>query len=107
LSNGRLNVLEDKVQVSFEKVLGESFHKKDHGGEESDLFSTFVVVNGRRVPTAFMLKGRGLKKPELTIADCGKNGDQLVRLVQSPAELFVIQFVGAVSENWLYATKRG
>jgi hypothetical protein len=99
LTNGRLEVLEDEVQVSFERILGESFHKKDHGGEESDLFSTFLTVNGRRVPTAFLLKGRGLKKPELTIADCGKNGDQIVRLLQSPAELFVIQYVGAVSEN--------
>lgn len=34
----------------------------------------------------------------MTIADCGKNGDQIVRLFESPAELFVVQFVGAISE---------
>ena len=33
-----------------------------------------------------------------TYADCGKNGDQLLRLFDSPAELFVVQFVGIVSE---------
>ena len=35
----------------------------------------------------------------MQIGDCGKNGDQLVRLFESPAKLFVVQFVGAVSDN--------
>ena len=34
----------------------------------------------------------------MRIADCGHNGDQLVRLFESPAKLFVVQFVGVVSE---------
>jgi hypothetical protein len=53
---------------------------------------------GRRRPAAFLLKGNGLTRSELSIADCGKNGDQLLRLFQSAAELFVIQYVGPVSE---------
>jgi hypothetical protein len=99
LKNGRIEAAEDDIQLNLEKMIGESFHKKDHGGEENDLYTTLLTVNGRRVPTAFMLKGRGLTKNEMTIADCGKNGDQLVRLMQSPAELFIVQFVGNVSEN--------
>jgi hypothetical protein len=47
---------------------------------------------------AFLLKGNGLKRREMRIADCGHNGDQLVRLFQSPARLFVVQFVGTISE---------
>ena len=35
----------------------------------------------------------------MELADCGKNGDQGLRLVQSPADLFVVQFVGEVSES--------
>ena len=35
----------------------------------------------------------------MEIADCGTNGDQVVRLFQSPADLFVIQFVGNISET--------
>jgi hypothetical protein len=35
----------------------------------------------------------------MEISDCGKNGDQLVRLLDSPAQLFFVQFVGNISEN--------
>jgi hypothetical protein len=34
----------------------------------------------------------------MEIRDCGANGDQLVRLVESPARLFIVQFVGNVAE---------
>jgi hypothetical protein len=34
----------------------------------------------------------------MTIADCGRSGDQLVRLFNSPADLFAIQFVGRIAE---------
>jgi hypothetical protein len=46
-----------------------------------------------------MLKGNGLRRAKLEIRDCGKNGDQLVRLFDSPATLFVVQYVGNISEN--------
>lgn len=45
-----------------------------------------------------MLKGNGLKAPTMEIKHCGKNGDQIVRLFESPAELFIVQFVGNISE---------
>jgi hypothetical protein len=59
---------------------------------------TNIVVNGARRATAFLLKGNGLRSKTMEISDCGKNGDQLVRLFESPAELFIVQFVGNVSE---------
>ena len=34
----------------------------------------------------------------MEIGDCGKNGDQLLRLFDSPAQLFVVQYVGNISE---------
>jgi hypothetical protein len=34
----------------------------------------------------------------MEICNCGKNGDQIVRLFESPAQLFIVQFVGEVSE---------
>ncbi len=94
-----LDMSEDAIQMILEQIVNEPFHKKDWGGEENDLYTSNMLVQGRRVATAFLLKGNGLKKQVLEIADCGKNGDQIVRLVQSPAELFIIQFVGEVSEN--------
>lgn len=49
----------------------------------NDLYTANVVLNGVRRPTAFLLKGNGLKKREMNIGDCGKNGDQIVRLFES------------------------
>lgn len=99
LPKGFLDYGEDRVQIALEQILDVPFHKKDWGGEGNDLYTANVVVNGRRVATAFLLKGNGLKRKEMRIADCGKNGDQILRLLQSPAELFVVQYVGPISEG--------
>lgn len=100
LLNGFLDWSEDKVQVALEQILGISFHKKDWAGEFNDLYTTNVIVNGQRRSTAFLLKGNGIKRKEMTIADCGKNGDQIVRLFSISADLFVIQYVG-IFQKWL------
>lgn len=100
LHNGFLDWTEDKVQLTLEQILGVSFHKKDWAGETSDLYTANVVVNGTRRATGFLLKGPGIGRgKEMTIADCGKNGDQLVRLFTTPADLFVVQYIGRVAET--------
>jgi len=86
------------VQLSLESILDVPFHRRDWGGETNDLYTANLVLNGRRRSTAFLLKGCGLRAREMRISDCGKNGDQIVRLFQSPAELFVLQYVGPVSD---------
>jgi len=43
-------------------------------------------------------KSSGIGKKEMTITDCGKNGDQLVRVFTTPADLFIVQYVGAIAE---------
>jgi hypothetical protein len=98
LRAGRIELSEDYVQMALEQILDVPFHRRDWGGETNDLYTTNVIVNGRRTATAFARKGRGCKSRELTISDCGKNGDQLVRLVESPAQLFVVQYVGPVAD---------
>ena len=98
LKNGFLNQTEDQVQLAFEQILGVSFHRKDWGGEVNDLHTANVVVNGIRHSTGFLLKGPGIGKKEMTIADCGKNGDQIVRLFTTPADLFVVQYVGPIAD---------
>jgi hypothetical protein len=98
LTNGYLDLSEDQIQLALEQILNVPFHKKDWGGEYNDLYTANVIVNGSRTATAFLLKGRGLRQVELQIANCGHNGDQLVRLFQSPARLFVVQFVGRIAE---------
>lgn len=98
LKNGRLIKSEDQVQLAFEQILDVSFHRIDWGGEINDLYTANVVVNSARRATAFLLKGPGIKKKEMTIADCGKNGDQLVRLFASPATFFVVQYIGPIAD---------
>jgi hypothetical protein len=98
LKHGYLNMAEDVVQKALEEILAVPLHKKDWGGEVNDLYTGNVLVDGVRRPTAFLLKGRGLKAKKMEIRDCGTNGDQIVRLFQSPADLFVIQFVGNIAE---------
>ncbi|WP_373551965.1 hypothetical protein [Haliscomenobacter sp.] len=99
LKNGRVELTEDEVQIALEKILDVPFHKKDWGGEINDLYTSNLKINGTRIPTAFLLKGNGTKSNELQIGDCGKNGDQILRLVDSPAQLFVIQYIGNISDN--------
>lgn len=98
LDDGYLNRSEDSIQRALEKILSVPFHKNDWGGEQNDLYTANVMINGVRHDTAFLLKGNGLRKKTMEISDCGANGDQILRLCNSPAKLFVIQFVGRISE---------
>jgi len=99
LKNGYVDLLEDDIQTGIEQIIHEPLHKKDWGGEYNDLYTTNILFRGRRISTAFLLKGKGLKKGILELCDCGKNGDQILRLLESPAQLFVVQFVGNISES--------
>jgi hypothetical protein len=96
---GYLDISEELIQMALEEIINEPFHKKDWGGEYNDLYSANLYINGVRTSSAFLLKGNGLKKRVMEIKDCGQNGDQLIRLVESPADLFIVQFVGNISES--------
>jgi len=90
---------EDDIQRALEDILGEPLHKKDWGGETNDLYASNIRLNGVRSTAAFLLKGRGKKKTTMNIGDCGAGGDQIVRLFDSPAQVFFVQFVGTIHEN--------
>ena len=96
--NGYFDRSEDSVQAALERILNVPFHKKDWGGELNDLYTANLLINGVRHETAFLLKGNGLQSRTMEIKHCGANGDQLLRLCNSPAKVFVIQFVGRISE---------
>jgi hypothetical protein len=81
---------EARVKQAFADVIGEPTVPKDWGGEQSDLFTTRLIFHGQRVSTAFALKGPAKFKP-MTMADLGKNGDQIGRLFTEPADLLVLQ----------------
>lgn len=98
LTDGYLDRAEDSVQTALERILSVPFHKKDWGGELNDLYTANLLINGARRETAFLLKGNGLRARTMEIKHCGVNGDQILRLCSSPAKLFVVQFVGRISE---------
>jgi hypothetical protein len=94
LTKASLNLLKDvpeeDIKVAFAEIVNEPMVPKDWGGESSDLFSSRVVLDGKRISTAFLLKGPA-KFHRMTAADLGKNGDQIGRLFDEPAELLVLQ----------------
>lgn len=88
---GRLrNVPEAKVKEVFAHTLGQPFRDKDWGGEIGDLFVSRAMVAGKATNCGFMFKGPAVFR-KLQPADCGHNGDQVVRLYDYPADCFVLQ----------------
>lgn len=81
---------EEAVKKAFAEIIGEAVVPKDWGGEKSDLFSSAVKLHGKRISTAFVFKGPAKFRP-MTLAELGKNGDQINRLYEEPAELLVLQ----------------
>lgn len=71
-------------------IIGETGTFKDWGGETSDLYSTRLRLNGKRMRVAFGFKGPGLTVP-LVPSRLGKNGDQMERLFSEPADVFFVQ----------------
>lgn len=83
-------VPEAQVKRVFASLLGEQRVAKDWGGEQSDMYSAHVVVNGCRLSAAFLFKGPSKRGP-MTMVHLGKNGDQILRLSKEPAEFLVVQ----------------
>ena len=77
--------------------------KKDWGGESDDHFSASVSVHGRRRTAAFLLK-RPSRFREMTLDMCGNRADQIHRMVDSDADISVVQhahLIGAVVRRTL------
>ncbi|MCK4935283.1 MAG: hypothetical protein KAR84_00400 [Elusimicrobiales bacterium] len=84
------DISESEVKKAIAEILSEKDIPNDWGGERSDLFTTQVILDGNRISTAFALKGPAKFKP-LTLAEMGKNGDQIDRLFTEPADLVIVQ----------------
>ena len=84
------DIPEQEVKQAIAQIIGEQNVPKDWGGEKSDLFSTWVRLDDERISTAFAFKGPAKFHP-MTMADLGKNGDQINRLFDEPADLLVLQ----------------
>lgn len=98
------DISEAEVKTCLREIIGEHFDQPDWGGELNDLFTSRVRVDGQRVDSAFMLKGPSINSP-MQIRDAGTRGDQIQRLFQSGAELFVVQFNGKIEDRTIQHIK--
>jgi hypothetical protein len=86
-------VMEHVSERAFKQCLAEILGQEaatDWGGEQSDLYSSHLHLNSRRVSGAFLLKGPAKFKP-MQLNHLGANNDQIVRLSKEPADLLVVQ----------------
>lgn len=91
--------LEDDIENAFLEKLGEPYKELDGGAETRDLFSDRIIYKGKRLPTAFMFKGRG-ERGELTIEKCGSRGNQLLKLSKNnSAECFIVQHGNKINQD--------
>ncbi|WP_236193386.1 methyltransferase [Pseudomonas faucium] len=84
------HVPEQTIKELICNLLEESEVPADWGGEESDVLSGNLIVRGQRQLGAFLLKGPA-RFHEMKPSDLGKNADQLYRLFNIPAQVYVIQ----------------
>jgi len=84
------SIPETDVKSALAEIINEPAVPKDWGGEASDLFSSRIILDGRRISAAFLLKGPS-KFHHMVPADLGKNGDQIGRLFDEPADLLILQ----------------
>lgn len=95
---------EKKFKQGLQAIIHEAGTFQDWGGELNDLFSTGLIINGKRKDAAFGLKGKGMTGP-LTPKKMGHNGDQVQRLFRSTAEVFIVQYWNRIEESILEQMK--
>lgn len=88
----------------LQRILREEGSFRDWGGEKNDLWTTRMTLRGKRHAAAFAFKGRGTTG-KLTPKKMGKNGDQLQRLFQAPAVVFVVQYWREVDQSVVELTR--
>ncbi len=87
---------EQVVKEAFGKILGD-IPTNDWGGERADHYASLVHLDGRRITAAFAFKGPAAFR-EMTPRMLGKQGDQIYRLAQEPAELLVLQHCHSIGD---------
>ena len=89
---------EKTIKNGLTTILKEESHFKDWGGEQNDIYTTTLRLKGKRLRTAFALKGPG-RPGVLRPKDMGKNGDQIQRLFKSAADLFLVQHHDGIDQS--------
>lgn len=80
------------------KILGNRGKFTDWGGEKGDLYTTHLKIKGKRFATAMAFKGPATTGT-LTPGKMGHNGDQIQRLFDCEAQVFLVQYEGPIAES--------
>jgi hypothetical protein len=88
---------EGRIKAGLRRILGATESQKDWGGESNDIFAR-VTIGGHSRRAAFALKGPG-QTGTLVPRKMGKNGDQIQRLFDSPADVFFVQYEGEIAQS--------
>jgi len=96
------SISEEKIKHEIAEIINENNVPKDWGGENSDLFTNHIHINGKRYNAAFLLKGPAKFHP-MTVRDLGANGNQIVRLFDEPADILILQHCHYVRQE-IYKT---
>lgn len=93
-----LEIPEGTFKQGVIRIIGEPGEFRDWGGEHNDLYTTRVRFRGERLAAAFAFKGPGTKG-RLTPKKMGANGDQIQRLFQADADVFIIHYWREIDES--------
>jgi hypothetical protein len=96
---------EDEFKNGIQAIVSEPGEFKDWGGEQSDLYTTRVVMREKRRGAAFAFKGPALKG-KLVPGRMGKNGDQAQRLFREDADVFLVQHCREIASSVLDLMKQ-
>jgi len=80
------------------RILGNKGKFCDWGGEKNDLYTSHLRMKGHRYSTSIGFKGPATKGV-LTPAKMGRNGDQIQRLFESDAQVFLVQYEGQIAQS--------
>lgn len=93
--------LEDDVENVFLEILKEPYKEQDSGSETRDLYTDKLYINKKRHSAVIMFKGRGVKGT-LKLKNCGKNGDQLLKLAKNTfSQVYIVQHVNKIEPDIL------
>lgn len=92
---------EAQIKTWIAEIIGERDIPKDWGGENSDLYAMNLHIEGEPMRAAFAFKGLA-KFHKMEVKDLGKNGDQIVRLFNEPADIFIVQHCHFISPGVVY-----
>lgn len=97
---------ESRFKRGLQRMFKDYGVHKDHGAEIDDFHTNKFRMDGKRYSAAFALKGPGVGVKLVTPGKWGKQGNQIQRLVNAPARVFLLQSEVQIDEYSVDQLKR-